>query len=111
MSLIIYHNHKKFIEKKFTPEDGGDEEYYKNIGNRLILDGFKSGKDLKYQVLVFTEFIHKMEQKKMYKIKSDQDHYVFCILALWKLGIIDPDCPSSPMWIAPERKKRRRKKG
>jgi hypothetical protein len=106
MSLIIYHkNLKKLTEKKFTPEDGGDEEFYKNIGARLVKQGFEQNRNIPKQIEIYQNFIDKIQNKKRYKIDAqDQDYYVCCVLALWKLNVYSPCSEDDPIWIAPTRK-------
>ena len=107
MSIVIYHKSLKVItEKKFTPEDGGDEEFYKNIGARLVKQGFEQNRPIVKQIRIYQNFIHHIQQKKRYKITpNDQDYYVCCVLALWKLNVYSPDSPLDPIWIAPSRKR------
>ena len=35
---------------------------------------------------------------------TDKEYYISCILALYKLEILDPDDPTDPIYIAPLRK-------
>ena len=112
MSLVIYHQTGKSLkvvtEKKFTPEDGGDEEFYKNIGARLVKQGFEQNRSIPKQIQIYQSFIDKIQQKKRYKMSgSDQDYYVCCVLALWKLNVYSPCSGQDPIWIAPKRKSRR----
>ena len=106
MSIRIYHKNLKILtQNKFTPEDGGDIEYYKNIGARLIMTGLRKNNNLKKQIKYYKDFVKLIQSQKIYKIKSeDQDNYVCCVLALWKLGIYDPDDADSPIYVAPKRK-------
>ncbi len=111
MSIRIYHKNLKLLtQNKFTPEDGGDIEYYKNIGARLIMTGLRKNNNLKKQIKYYKDFVKLIQSQKIYKIKSeDQDNYVCCVLALWKLGIYDPDDATSPIYVAPKRKSSQRK--
>ena len=105
MSLVIYlKNFKVLVEKEFTPEDGGDEAFYKNIGARLVKQGARAQASRKTSLA-------SIQKKKLYKMKpSDQDYYVCCCLALWKLNIYSPCSATDPIWIAPIRRRRSRKK-
>ena len=112
MSLVIYHTTGKSLkvitQKKFTPEDGGDEEFYKNIGARLVKQGFEQNRSIPEQIKIYQSFIDTIQNKKRYKMKnSDQDYYVCCVLALWKLNVYSPCSPTDPLWIAPEKRKSR----
>tara|TARA_R110000764_G_scaffold223996_1_gene313017 strand:- start:125 stop:466 length:342 start_codon:yes stop_codon:yes gene_type:complete len=112
MSLVIYlKNFKVLVEKEFTPEDGGDEAFYKNIGARLVKQGFEDNRSIPDQIKIYEGFIASIQKKKLYKMKpSDQDYYVCCCLALWKLNIYSPCSATDPIWIAPIRRRRSRKK-
>ena len=107
MSIIIYHKNLKVLtQNKFTPEDDGDIKYYQNIGARLIMTGLRKNQRLEKQIKYYKNFIKLIQEQKIYKIKSeDQDNYVCCVLALWKLGIYDPDDATSPIFVAPKRKR------
>ena len=106
MSILFYHkNLKPFGESKITEEK--DLDYYRKVGAKLILDGFKSGYNITTQVEIYREVIKTYQNIKLYKLSdSDKDYYVTCILALWKLDIIDPDNPEDPFFIAPSYKRR-----
>ena len=112
MSIIIYHKNMKVLtQNKFTPEDGGDIKYYQNIGARLIMTGFEQNNNLQKQIKYYKNFVKLIQEQKIYKIKSeDQDNYVCCVLALWKLGIYDPDDATSPIFVAPKRKSSQQKR-
>jgi|TARA_R110001592_G_scaffold132642_1_gene347366 hypothetical protein len=114
MSLVIYHKTGKSLkvicQKKFTPEDGGDEAFYKNIGARLVKQGFEQNRPIPKQIEIYQNFIDCIQKKKRYKITAqDQDYYVCCVLALWKLNVYSPCSPTDPIWIAPTRKSARKK--
>jgi len=111
MSIIIYHKNLKVLtQNKFTPEDGGDIKYYQNIGARLIMSGLKQNNNLQKQIKHYEDFVKLIQEQKIYKIKpEDQDNYVCCVLALWKLGIYDPDDATSPIYVSPKRKSSQRK--
>ena len=100
-SLIFYHkNLKLFHQDKLTKSK--DLDYYRKIGANLILDGFSKGYDVKKQIAVYIEAINTYQNTKLYKLTdADKEYYVSCILALWKLDIIDPDNPTDPIFIAP----------
>ena len=106
MSVVFYHrNLKPFAENRLTKSK--DLDYYRRLGSNLILDGFDKGYDIKKQIEVFIQAINIYQNIKPYNLtKEDKDHYVSCILALWKLEIIDPDSPTDPFYIAPLRKKK-----
>lgn len=110
MSIIFYHKNLKVLQKKdFTPNDGGDENYYKSLGNDLILQGFKEGRNIKEQLKILLQYVLLIQNKKMYKLEPDEiEYYCLCILALWKAGIYCPDDPASPIYIAPKKKRRKK---
>ena len=111
MSIIIYHKNMKVLtHNKLSAGDGGDIKYYQNIGARLIMTGLRKNQKLEKQIKYYKDFVKLIQEQKIYKIKSeDQDNYVCCVLALWKLGIYDPDDATSPIYIAPMRKSCRQK--
>tara|TARA_R110000822_G_scaffold40393_2_gene110007 strand:+ start:2855 stop:3184 length:330 start_codon:yes stop_codon:yes gene_type:complete len=104
MSIVFYHaNLKTFHQEKLTKSK--DLDYYKKIGSKLILDGFKKGYDVKKQIEFYIHALHTYQNIKIYNLtREDKEYYVSCILALWKLEIIDPDSPTDPFFIAPLRK-------
>ena len=104
MSIIIYHkNLKKIVDKKLTQKK--DLDYYKQIGSKLILNGLKDDYNIKTQIGVYIAFINQFQRMKLYKVREeDKEYYISCILALWKLEILDPDSPTDPIYIAPLRK-------
>lgn len=105
MSIIIYHKNLKVLWSKKFSEYNGTEEYYKDQGNQMILGGLRENKKLKYQIIIYHAFISKIQNQKIYKIcESDKDYYIASILALWKLGVLDPNDKDSPIYIAPKRK-------
>tara|TARA_R100001440_G_scaffold74807_1_gene100685 strand:- start:438 stop:770 length:333 start_codon:yes stop_codon:yes gene_type:complete len=110
MSITIYHkNLKPFIRNKLTEDE--DESYYLNLSNHLIRTGLEEGASIPNQIKVYQEFIHKIQNLKRYKITDgDQDRYALCVLALWKLGVYDPDDETSPIYISPPYKKKLLKK-
>ena len=107
MSVVFYHkNLKTFHQVKLTKSK--DLDYYKKIGSKLILDGFSKGYDVKKQIAVYIEAINTYQNTKLYKLTdADKEYYISCILALWKLEIIDPDNSTDPIYIAPLRKKKK----
>ena len=110
MSLIVYHkNFKILIVNKFTKDHPSD--FYKNIAKRLIIDGFKENRKIPEQIKVYESFIKNIQNRKLYKLKeSDKDYYVMCVLALWQLGVYDPDDYDSPIYISPPKRKGRKRK-
>ena len=107
MSLIIYHKNLKVLWSKRFSEYNGTEEYYKDQGNQMILGGLRENRKLKYQIVIYHAFISKIQNQKIYKISDeDKDYYIASILALWKLGVLDPDDKDSPIYIAPKRKRK-----
>lgn len=107
MSLIIYHKNLKVLFCKRFSEYNGTEEYYKDQGNQMILGGLRENKKLKYQIIIYQAFICKIQNQKIYKISDeDKDYYIASILALWKLGVLDPNDKDTPLYIAPRRKKK-----
>ncbi len=101
MSLIIYHKNLKLLtvnklSKKYN------EKYYKNLGAKLVITGMKDNRKLPEQIAVYKEYIRKIQGIKRYKLKqSDIDYYCCCVLALWKLGIYEPDSADDPLYISP----------
>ena len=105
MTLIIYHKNLKVLWKKRLSEYNGTEEYYKDQGNQMILGGLKDNRKIKYQILIYQGFISKIQNQKIYKISSeDKDYFIASVLALWRLGIMDPYDADSPIYISPTRK-------
>ena len=104
MSIIIYHkNLKKLINEKFSKNR--NISYYKQIGSDLILSGLKEGYDIKTQIGIYIAYINQFQRMKLYQLpQTDIDYYISCVLALWKLEILDPDSPTDPIYIAPLRK-------
>ena len=104
MSIIIYHkNLKKLINEKFSKNR--NISYYKQIGSDLILSGLKEGYDIKTQIGIYIAYINQFQRMKLYQLpETDIDYYISCVLALWKLDILDPDSPTDPIYIAPLRK-------
>ena len=69
----------------------------------------EKGYDVKKQIAVYIAFINKFQNTKLYKsTEADKEYYISCILALYKLEILDPDDPTDPIYIAPLRKKKKR---
>mgnify|MGYP003654059684 FL=1 len=109
MSVVFYHKNLKLLcQSKLTKSKGLD--YYRDIGSHLILDGFSKGYDIKKQISVYIEAINTYQNIKIYKLtQEDKEHYIACVLALWKLEIIDPDSPTDPFFVAPRRKTNKKK--
>lgn len=98
--FIFYHKNLKPLASQKLSIKGA-----KDIGSKLILDGFKNGYDVKKQIAVYIAFINKFQDTKLYKsTEADKQYYISCILALYKLEILDPDDPTDPIYIAPKRK-------
>tara|TARA_Y100000592_G_scaffold30284_1_gene48239 strand:+ start:1768 stop:2085 length:318 start_codon:yes stop_codon:yes gene_type:complete len=104
MNFIFYHrNLKPLASQKLSIKKARD------IGSKLILDGFKNGYDVKKQIAVYIAFINNFQNTKLYKsTEADKEYYISCILALYKLEILDPDDPTDPIYIAPLRKKKKK---
>ena len=104
MSIIIYHkNLKKIFEKKLSKNR--NINHYKQIGSELVLSGMKEGYDIKTQIGIYIAYINQFQRMKLYKLpEADIEYYITCVLALWKLEILDPDSPTDPIYIAPLRK-------
>jgi len=101
MSVVFFHkNQKPFHQNKLTKSK--PLHYYSQIGSDLILDGFKKGYDIKKQIEVYIQAINTYQNIKLYNLSpADKEYYISCILALWKLEILDPDNPTDPIYIAP----------
>tara|TARA_S200002703_G_scaffold153436_1_gene155013 strand:+ start:1309 stop:1707 length:399 start_codon:yes stop_codon:yes gene_type:complete len=115
MSIVFYHNNlksqidavKPFCYQKLSKTK--DIRYFKDIGSKLILDGFKQGYDVKKQIQVYIAAINTYQKTKLYKLsEADKEYYISCILALWKLDILDPDNPTDPIYIAPLKKRKKK---
>lgn len=106
MSITIYHkNLKPLVRNKLTEQE--DENYYLKLSDNLIRTGLEQGATLKEQIQVFQEFVEQIQNIKRYKLgDEDQDRYALCVLALWKLGVYDPDDETSPIYISPPYKKK-----
>ena len=103
MNFIFYHRNLKPLASQKLSIKGA-----KDIGSKLILDGFKNGYDVKKQIAVYIQAINTYQNTKLYKLTdADKEYYVSCICALWKLEILDPDNPTDPIYIAPLRKKKK----
>lgn len=106
MNFVFYHrtNPIKVLEyQKLSIKKARD------IGSKLILDGFKQGYDVKKQIAVYIEFINKIQKTKLYKLtEADKRYYISCVLALYKLEILDPDEPYDPIWVAPDFRKKKK---
>lgn len=109
MSLIIYHkNLKVLIVNKFDKKY--KIKFYENIAKRLIIDGFKQNRKIPEQIKIYSSYVKTIQNKKMYKLREeDKDYYVMCVLGLWQLGVYDPDDSDSPIYIAPPKKKRKKR--
>ena len=94
MSIIIYHkNLKKIFEKKLSKNR--NINHYKQIGSELVLSGMKEGYDIKTQIGIYIAYINQFQRMKLYKLpEADIEYYITCVLALWKLEILDPDSPT-----------------
>ena len=101
MSVVFFHkNQKPFHQNKLTKSK--PLNYYSQIGSDLIIDGFKKGYDIKKQIEVYIQAINTYQNIKLYNLSpADKEYYISCILALWKLEILDPDNPTDPIYIAP----------
>lgn len=107
MSIYFYHRNLKVMFKNNFSEEEDDLSYFRNIGGKLILEGFRNKRDLKTQIKIYQTYISFVQNKKLYKINEEErDYYIACILALWKLNVYDPDDATSPLFIAPKRKKK-----
>lgn len=102
MSIVIYHkNLRIFAQDRFTKTK--DIDYYKQIGSNLIVDGFSKGCDIKKQIAVYLQVVNYTQNTKLYKLtQEDKDHYIACVLALWKLEIFDPESATDPIYISPK---------
>lgn len=109
MSIIIYHkNLKRLTCNKFNKKE--TKEYFFKLGNDLVISGFKMNRGIAEQIKVYQIFVDKIQSKKIYKITiEDIDYYNMCVLALWRLGVYDPEDATSPIYISPTRKTSRRK--
>ena len=77
------------------------------MGSKVILTGFSEGYDVKKQIAVYIQAINTYQNTKLYKLsEADKEYYISCILALWKLDILDPDNPTDPIYIAPLRQRK-----
>lgn len=104
MSIRFYHRDKCFAQYPLTKEKG--EDHYLEVGNNLILDGLKKGNNLGEQIIIYLAVVDRLNKKKIYKIsQEDQQVFVACLLALWKLGVYDADCGEDPIWISPKYKR------
>lgn len=103
MNFIFYHNNLKFLtSEKLSIKKA------KEIGSKLILDGMKEGYDIKKQIGIYIAYINQFQRMRLYQTtKADQEYYLNCILALYKLEILDPESPTDPIYIAPLRKKKK----
>ena len=101
--IYIYHNLKPFIQIPY--------EDHEKVSDSLIRSGFSKGKSLPEQISTYETFIEEIQKIKKYKVSDpDQQMYIACILALYKLKRIDPDDSESPFWISPSKKKVRKLK-
>lgn len=109
MSIIIYHKNLKVLTcNKISEKQNID--YFKYLGNRLIIQGLKMNRKLPEQIKIYKTYVNQIQNIKRYKLKiEDIDYYACCVLALWKLGVYDVDDNNSPIYIAPIRKTSRRK--
>jgi hypothetical protein len=109
MSIIIYHKNLKVLTtNKITEKQNID--YFKYLGNRLIIQGLKMNRKLPEQINIYKSYINQIQNIKKYKLKiEDIDYYACCVLALWKLGVYDPEDATSPIYISPTRKTSRRR--
>ena len=103
MNFIFYHNNLKFLtSEKLSIKEAND------IGSKLILDGMNEGYDIKKQIGIYIAYINQFQRMRLYQTtKADKQYYLNCILALYKLEILDPDSPTDPIYIAPLRKKKK----
>lgn len=98
-----YKNLKPLASQKLSIKKARD------IGSKLILDGFNNGYDIKKQIAVYIAFINKFQNTKLYKsTEADKEYYISCILALYKLEILDPESPTDPIYIAPNLRKKKK---
>tara|TARA_Y100001951_G_C11191055_1_gene211543 strand:- start:69 stop:410 length:342 start_codon:yes stop_codon:yes gene_type:complete len=109
MSIRFYHRDKVFAQTPLTQER--DKDHYFEVGNNLILDGLKKGNNLGEQIIIYLAVVDRLNKQKIYNIqKDDQQIFIACILALWRLGVYDPDTPEDPLWISPKYKKSKKLK-
>lgn len=107
MSIYFYHRNLKVMFKNNLTDKESDIEYFKDIGSKLIFEGFNNNKNLKQQIKIYTDYVKFIQKKKLYKINEDErDYYIACILALWKLDVYDPFDATSPLYISPRKKKK-----
>ncbi len=109
MSIIIYHKNLKVLTSNKISEKQ-NIDYFKYLGNRLIIQGLKMNRKLPEQIKIYKTYVNQIQNIKRYKLKiEDIDYYACCVLALWKLGVYDPEDATSPIYISPTRKTSRRK--
>ena len=108
MSIIIYHKNLKVLTSNKISEKQ-NIDYFKYLGNRLIIQGLKMNRKLPEQIKIYKTYVNQIQNIKRYKLKiEDIDYYACCVLALWKLGVYDPEDATSPIYIAPpERAKKK----
>ena len=64
MSIIIYHKNLKVLTtNKITEKENID--YFKYLGNRLIIQGLKMNRKLPEQINIYKSYINQIEYQKI----------------------------------------------
>jgi len=91
-SLLLFY--KDLLIGSYPLGDRKTYERYKEQGNLLILESFKSNIPIKSQIYTYLYFCNQLFTRKKNKLgiyRSDYELFLNCVFALIKLKILDED--------------------